>query len=84
MIEHALNREWRKHELSKGEGSSHFITLFTPSNDISNLNIHTFPMVMKSEKAISTLNSKVSKLRMYLLNKTRSFMWWKNHFVTLW
>ncbi len=32
---------------------------------------------MRSEKAISMLNSKVSKLRMYLLNKTRLFMWWR-------
>jgi hypothetical protein len=58
------------HELSRGEGSSHSITLFTPSNEVSNLNMHTSPMVMKSEKAISTFNSKVSKLRVYLLNKT--------------
>jgi hypothetical protein len=84
MIEHALNREWRKGELSRGERSSHFITLFTPSNDVSDLSIHTSPMVMRSEKAISVFNSKVSKLRMYLLNKTRSFMWWRNHYVTLW
>jgi hypothetical protein len=62
MIEHALNREWRKRELLKGEGSSHSITLFTLSNDVSDLSIHTSPMVMKSEKAISTLNSKMSKL----------------------
>jgi hypothetical protein len=84
MIDNALNREWRKRELSIGEGSSHSITLFTPNNDVSNLSIHTSPMVMKSEKAISTLNYKVSKLRVYLLNKTRSFMWWRNHFVALW
>ncbi len=58
MIKHALNREWRKRELSRGEISSHSITLFTPSNDISDLSIHTSPMVMRSEKAISTLNSK--------------------------
>jgi hypothetical protein len=45
------------------------ITLFTPSNDVSNLNIHTSPMVMRSEKAISTFNSKVSKFQVYLLNK---------------
>jgi hypothetical protein len=57
-----LSREWRKRELSRGEKSSHFITLFTPSNDVSDLSIHTFPMVMKNEKAISTLNSKVFKL----------------------
>jgi len=30
--------------------------------DVSDLNIHTFPMVMRNEKAISMLNSKVSKL----------------------
>jgi hypothetical protein len=64
----------------KGERSFHFITLFTPSNDVLDLNIHTSPMVMRSEKAISTFNSKVCKLRMYLLNK----MWWKNHYVALW
>jgi hypothetical protein len=57
-----MNREWKKHELSKGEGSSHSITLFTPSNDVSDLNIHTFLMVMRSEKAINMFNSKVSKL----------------------
>ncbi len=74
MIEHALNREWRKRELSRGEGSFHSITLFTPSNDVLDLSIHTFLMVMRSEKAISTLNSKMSKLRMYLLNKTKLFM----------
>jgi hypothetical protein len=62
MIEHALHREWKKHELSRGKKSFHPITLFTPSNDISDLNIRTSPMVMRSEKAISTLNSKVSKL----------------------
>jgi len=78
-----MNREWIKRELSRGEGNSHFITLFTPSNDVSNLSIHTSPMVMKNEKAISTLNSKVFKLRVYLLNKTRSFVWWRNHFITL-
>ncbi len=38
------------------------ITLFTPSNDVWDLNIHTSPMVMKSKKAISTLDSKMSKL----------------------
>jgi hypothetical protein len=75
MIEHVLNREWKKCELSKGEGSSHFITLFTPNNDVSNLSKHTSLMVMRSEKAISTLNPKVSKLRVYLLNKSRPFMW---------
>ncbi len=84
MIKYALNREWRKRELSKGEGSSHSITFFTPSNDILDLSIHTFPMVMRSEKAISTLNSKVSKLRVYLLNKTKLFMWWRNHSIALW
>ncbi len=40
MIEHALNREWRKRELSRGERSFHSITLFTPSNDVSDLSIH--------------------------------------------
>jgi len=50
MIKHALNREWRKHELSKGERSSHFITLFTLGNDISDLSIHTSPMVMTLEE----------------------------------
>jgi len=49
QIEHALNREWKKHELSRGEGSSHSITLFTPSNDVLDLSIHTFLMVMRSE-----------------------------------
>jgi len=58
-----LNREWRKCELSKGERSFHSITLFTHSNDILDLNIHTSLMVMKTKKAISTLNSKVSKLQ---------------------
>jgi hypothetical protein len=67
MIEHALNREWRKRELPKGERSSHFITLFTPNNDVLDLNIHIFPMVMRNKKAISTLNSKMSKLRVYFL-----------------
>jgi hypothetical protein len=62
MIEHALNREWEKRELLKGEGSFHSITLFTPSNGVLDLSIHTSPMVMRSEKVISTLNSKVSKL----------------------
>ncbi len=62
MIEYAANREWRKCELLKGEGSFHSITLFTPSNDILKLNIHTSPMVMKNEKVINMLNSKVSKL----------------------
>jgi hypothetical protein len=62
MIEHALNRAWRKYELSRGEGSSHSITLFTLSNNVLDLSIHTFPMVMRSEKAISMLNSKMSKL----------------------
>jgi hypothetical protein len=57
-----MNREWRKHELSRGKGSYHSITLFTPSNDVSDLNIHTSLMVMKSKKAMSTFNSKVSKL----------------------
>jgi hypothetical protein len=84
MIEHALSREWRKRELLKGERSSHPITLFTPSNDVSDLSIHTSPMVMKSKKAISMLNFKVSKLRVYLLNNTKPFMWWKNHYVALW
>ncbi len=84
MIEHALNREWRKCELSRVKGSSHSITLFTPSNDVSDLSIHTFQMVMRSEKGISTFNSKVFKLRVYLLNKTKPFMWLKNHFVALW
>ncbi len=84
MIEHALNREWRKRELSRGEKSFHSITLFTPSNDVSDLSIHTSPMVMRSEKAISTLNSKVSKLRVYFLNKSRPFMGWWNHYVALW
>jgi len=60
-MEHALNREWQKRELLRGEGNSQSITLFTPNNDILDLSIHTSPMVMKSEKAISTLNSKVSK-----------------------
>jgi hypothetical protein len=78
MIEHALNKEWRKRELSKGERSFHSIKLFIPSNDILNLSIHTFPMVMRTEKAISMFNSKVSKLRVYFLNKTRLFMWWRN------
>jgi hypothetical protein len=41
-------------------------------------------MVMRNEKAINTPNSKVSKLRVYLLNKTKSFMWWRNHYVALW
>jgi hypothetical protein len=72
MIEHALNMEWGKCELSKGEGSSHSITLFTPSNDISDLSIHISPMVMRSERAISTQNSKVSKLQVYFLNKIRA------------
>jgi hypothetical protein len=62
MIEHALNSKWRKCELSKGEGGSHSITLFTPRNDVWDLNIHTFPMVTRSKKAICTLNSKTSKL----------------------
>jgi len=70
--------------MSRGERSFHSITLFTPSNGVSDLNIHTSPMIMRSEKAISTFNSKVSKLQMYLLNKTRPFMWWKNHYVALW
>jgi hypothetical protein len=83
-MEHALNREWKKRELSRGERSSHSITLFTPSNDVLDLNIHISPMVMRSEKAISTFNSKVSKLQMYLLNKTKPFMWWGNHYVALW
>jgi hypothetical protein len=83
-IECALNREWRKCELSRGKISSHSIKLFIPSNDISDFSIHTSPMVMKSKKAISTLNSKVSKFWMYLLNKTRSFMRWGNHSVALW
>jgi hypothetical protein len=61
-MEHALNKEWKKCELSKGKGNSHSITLFTPSNDVSDLSIHTSPMVMRSEKAINTLNSKMSKL----------------------
>jgi hypothetical protein len=55
MIEHALNREWKKHELLRGEGNSHSITLFKPSNDVFDLSIHTSSMVMKSKKAISTL-----------------------------
>jgi hypothetical protein len=84
MIEHAMNREWQKRELLKGRINSHSITFFTPRNDVSNLSIHTSPMVMKSEKAISTFNSKVFKLQVYLLNKTKPFMWWKNHFVALW
>ncbi len=84
MIKHALNREWRKRELSRGKRSYNSITLFTPSKDILDLNIHTSPMVMRNEKAISTLTSKVSKLRMYLLNKTMMFMRWRNHYVTLW
>jgi hypothetical protein len=46
----------------RGEFFFHSLTLFTPSNDILDVNIHTFPMVMKKEKAINTLNSKVSKL----------------------
>jgi hypothetical protein len=79
-----MNRECRKHELLKGEGSSHSITLFTPSNDILDLSIHTFPMVMKIEKATNTFNSKVSKLQVYLLDKIKLFIWWKNHFVALW
>jgi hypothetical protein len=64
--------EWGKCELSRGEGSSHSITLFTPSNDVSDLIIHISPMVMRSERAINTLNSKVSKLQVYLLNKTKA------------
>jgi hypothetical protein len=52
MIKHALNREWRMHELSKGKGSSHSITLFTSSNDVSDLSIYTSPMVMRKKKAI--------------------------------
>jgi len=81
MVEHALNREWRKHELLRGKKSFHPITLFTPSNDVSDLSIHNSPMVMRSKKAMGMLNSKVSKLQMYLLNKTRPFMWWRNHSV---
>jgi hypothetical protein len=84
MIEYAVNREWRKCELLKGEGSSHSITLFTPSIDISELSIHTSPMVMRSKKVINTLNPKVSKLQVYLLNKSRPFMWWRNHSIALW
>jgi hypothetical protein len=84
MIEHALNREWKKRELSRKERSSHSITLFTPSNDILDLSIHTSLMVMRNEKAISTFNSKVSKLQVYLLNKTMLFIWWRNHIVAMW
>jgi len=62
MIEHALNRNWKMCELSRGERSSHSITLFAPSNDVLDLSIHTSPIVMRSEKAISMFNSKVSKL----------------------
>jgi hypothetical protein len=83
-IEHALNKERRKHELSKGKGSFQSMTLFTPSNEILNLSIHTSLMVMRTEKVISMFNSKMSKLQVYLLNKTRVFMWWKNHYVALW
>ncbi len=79
-----MNREWRKHELSRGKGSSHSITLFTPINDVSDLSIHTSAMVMRNEKAVSTLNSKVFKLQVYLLKKTRPFMWWRKHYVVLW
>jgi len=82
MIQHALNREWRKCELSRGERNSHSITLFTPSNDISDLSIHTSPMVMRNEKAISMLNSKVSKRLVYLLNKTRPSLEEKHVFST--
>ncbi len=82
MIEHALNKEWKKNELSRGD--FHSITLFTPSNDVSDLSIHISLMVMRSEKVINMLNSKMSKLQMYLLNKTMPFMWWRNHFVALW
>jgi len=81
MIEHALNKEWKRRELSKGEILFHLITLFIPSNDVLDLSIHTSPMVMRDEKAINTLNSKMSKLQVYLLNKTMSFMWWRNHSV---
>jgi hypothetical protein len=84
MIEHALNKEWKKHERSIREGNFHSITLFTPSNDVLDLNIHTFPMVMMSKKVISTFNPKVSELRVYFPNKIKPFMWWRNHFVTLW
>ncbi len=56
--------------------------MFTPSNDVSDLNIHTFPMVMKTEKDISMLNSKLSKFLVYLLNKSKPFVWWRNHYVT--
>jgi hypothetical protein len=83
-IEHALNREWKKRELSRRKGSFHSITFFTPSNDVLDLSIHTSPMVMRNEKAINTLNSKMSKFRVYLLNKTKPFMWWRNNYVTLW
>jgi hypothetical protein len=78
------DREWRQCELSKRKGSSHSINCSHLANDVSNLGIHTSLMVMRSEKVKNTLNSKVSKLRVYLMNKTRPFMWWKNHFVTLW
>ncbi len=83
-MKHAMNKEWGKCELSRGEGSFHSITLFTPNNDVLDLNIHTFPMVIRSKKVISTFNSKVSKLQMYLLNKTKSFMWWRNYSIALW
>jgi hypothetical protein len=62
MIKHVLNREWKKRELLRGERNFHSITLFTPNNDVSDLNLHTSPMVMKSKKTISMLNSKMSKL----------------------
>jgi len=54
------------------------------SNDVSDVSIHTSLMVLRSEKAISTINSKVSKLRVYLLKKTKLFMWWRNHSIALW
>ncbi len=72
------------HMTNDRKRSYHSITLFTLSNDVLDLSIHTSPMVMRSEKAINTLNSKVSKLRVYLLNKTRPFMWWRNHSIALW